>query len=110
MRLLPTAGEGTFRVSKQDVRLGDLTVPAGQPYGAQQLDPNDAGRQQCLDVQQVLAPLLFNCTVPGWRLFSCLLQAAGIFIWSFFLGTFTHPDIWDDPDSYKPVSPPAWLI
>jgi cytochrome P450 len=29
MRLLPTAGEGTFRVSKQDVRLGNLTVPAG---------------------------------------------------------------------------------
>lgn len=32
-----------------------------------------------------------------------LLQAAGVFIWSFFLGTFTHPDIWDDPDSFRPV-------
>mmetsp|Transcript_8675 Transcript_8675/g.26027 ORF Transcript_8675/g.26027 Transcript_8675/m.26027 type:complete len:414 (-) Transcript_8675:841-2082(-) len=29
MRLMPTAGEGTFRVSDQDVQLGDLTIPAG---------------------------------------------------------------------------------
>ncbi len=55
MRLLPVAGEGSFRYSGKDVRLGNLTVPSG------------------------------------------------IFIWAFFLGTFTHPDLWDDPDDFRPV-------
>lgn len=52
---MPVAGEGSFRVSQQDVKLGDLTVPAG------------------------------------------------VFVWAFFLGGFTHPKLWDDPDAFRPV-------
>jgi hypothetical protein len=104
MRLLPTAGEGTFRVSKQDVQLGDLTVPAGQC----QVAKKDARIPSTLALIYVIALLPWN----GSALWQTLCLAAccapaGVFIWSFFLGTFTHPDVWDDPDSFQPVSLPT---
>jgi hypothetical protein len=57
-----------------------------------------------LDVWACARAIVEKHSAAGWALSSCLLPAAGVFIWSFFLGTFTHPDIWDDPDSFKPVS------
>jgi hypothetical protein len=48
---------------------------------------------------------VYMATSLAWRqLSSCSLRPAGVFMWVFFLGTFTHPDIWDDPDAFRPVS------